>query len=74
MPRVYVAFILDVKIVFNNIINNSRPPARMVFFCDQDGKQEIYNCWPNTHVRESRVRRGAACCFLLGLTTHYCES
>ena len=27
MHRVYVAFILDMKIVFNNIINNSRPPA-----------------------------------------------
>ena len=27
MPRVYVAFILDMKIVFNKIINNSRLPA-----------------------------------------------
>ena len=27
MPRVYVAFILDMIIIFNNIINNSRPPA-----------------------------------------------
>ena len=27
MPRVYVVFILDMKIVFNKIINNSRLPA-----------------------------------------------
>ena len=45
-PRVYVTFILDMKIVFNKIINNSRPPARMEFFSDQDGKQGIYNYWP----------------------------
>ena len=22
----------------------------MVFFSDQDGKQGIYNCWPNIHL------------------------
>ena len=46
MPRVYVAFILDM-IIFNKIINNNRPPAW--YFSDQDGKQGIYNCWPNKH-------------------------
>ena len=48
MPRVYVAFILDMIIIFNNIINNSHLPA-WYFLSDQDGKQGIYNCWPYGH-------------------------
>ena len=40
MPRVYVAFILDMKIVFNKIINNSRPPA-WYFSLTRTGNKEF---------------------------------
>ena len=40
MPRVYVAFILDVKIVFNKIINNSRPPT-WYFSLTRTGNKEF---------------------------------
>ena len=40
MPRVYVAFILDMIIIFNNIINNSRPPA-WYFSLTRTGNKEF---------------------------------
>ena len=41
-------------IIFNNIINNSHPPA-WYFLSDQDRKQGIYNCWPNDKINKSGV-------------------
>ena len=40
MPIVYVAFILDMKIIFNKIINNSRPPA-WYFSLTRTGNKEF---------------------------------
>ena len=40
MPRVYVAFILDMIIIFNKIINNSRPPA-WYFSLTRTGSKEF---------------------------------
>ena len=40
MPRVYVAFILDMIIIFNKIINNSRPPA-WYFSLTRTGNKEF---------------------------------
>ena len=39
-PRVYVAFILDMMVVFNKIINNSRPPA-WYFSLTRTGNKEL---------------------------------
>ena len=39
-PRVYVAFILDMIIIFNKIINNSRPPA-WYFSLTRTGNKEF---------------------------------
>ena len=63
MPRVYVAFILDMIIIFNNIINNSRPPA--FFFSDQDGKQGIYDCWPYITHTGTFIQTMSACLWSL---------
>ena len=40
VPRVYVAFILDMKIIFNKIINNNRPPA-WYFSLTRTGNKEF---------------------------------
>ena len=40
MPKVYVAFILDMKIIFNKIINNSHPPT-WYFSLTRTGNKEL---------------------------------
>ena len=40
MPRVYVAFTLDMIIIFNKIMNNSRPPA-WYFSLTRTGNKEF---------------------------------